>query len=94
MTRKDYKRIAEVIRTLRTYSDYGTVDRLHDRLVLELSKMFAADNPRFDAAKFQDACENGPVDWIDPSDDPADDEESRFRKALDRFVKATPAPKE
>lgn len=52
MTRKDYELIAKVLRDF--VGDSGDViDR--DKIAGELSKAFAAENPRFNPARFMEA---------------------------------------
>mgnify|MGYP001614100427 CR=1 FL=1 len=54
MTKKDYILIANAIREVRAHQ------KLHrrevDAIVIKLSDTFAADNPRFLALKFEEAC--------------------------------------
>ena len=53
MTRQDYVSVAEI---LCSYKDLiGDQFTYHD-LVDEFAAMFEADNPRFDASRFFDAC--------------------------------------
>lgn len=52
MTRKDYVSTAEI---LRQYQD-DIAPFVFADLVQEFSVMFANDNPRFDVARFEDAC--------------------------------------
>lgn len=52
MTRKDYVKTAKILNKF--------VDRIESTdfndLVFEFSEWFASDNPRFDEARFEDAC--------------------------------------
>lgn len=54
MTRKDYKLIAKA------FNDMSKVVRLEDTVALQIIEMLAddlqADNPRFDRARFLEAC--------------------------------------
>lgn len=63
-TRKHYEETARIIREHRT--DVANVDAVGglpdlmlSRVARDLSAMFAADNPRFDAERFAKACEPG-----------------------------------
>lgn len=67
-SRKQYETVARIIREGRTYVNaYPMQDGTQDyargyrqaltRVTSELSAMFAADNPRFDAERFARACE-------------------------------------
>lgn len=52
MTRKDYVETSEI---LKLYREDMAKDRFED-LVLDFASMFSADNPRFLADKFEQAC--------------------------------------
>jgi hypothetical protein len=66
MTRKDYRAIAEVIRNTRRFHTIGANDPTRSALVSEVCRDIArsllpilrADNPRFDAGRFLEACED------------------------------------
>ena len=47
MTRKDYIKIAEIIKSM---------PKVNGALAIEFSKMLAEDNPRFDRERFYIAC--------------------------------------
>lgn len=53
MTRKDYIKTAEIINMFKDEMNKETFESL----VYEFSVFFSDDNPRFDDAKFWDACE-------------------------------------
>ena len=57
MTRKDYIKLAEVIKAQATF-DYPTgVQRIDkDILIDSLADMLEGDNPNFDRQMFQDTC--------------------------------------
>jgi len=58
MTKKDYKAIAEMLRTtLNAYPERSdeTIGQFFTRIVNDLMAVFEADNSRFDRAKFFDA---------------------------------------
>lgn len=55
MTRKDYVAIAEAIAAARARASIGGKKAI-DAVAVELAKVFEADNPRFDAARFVKAC--------------------------------------
>jgi len=60
MTRKDYIKIARVIKdnTSVTYIDNGTIANVvKDSLIDDLCIMFKQDNSLFDRQRFVDACE-------------------------------------
>ena len=48
LSRKHYRKIAEIIRVFGVYGTPAIVDKL--------SQYFAEDNPRFDKERFIDAC--------------------------------------
>lgn len=52
MTRKDYVSTSEILWSIRS----AVTPEIHEHLVSEFSEMFAVDNPRFDQARFFDAC--------------------------------------
>lgn len=52
MTRKDYISTAEILFAVK----YAMPEDTHSLLVQEFSEMFAIDNPRFDSARFANAC--------------------------------------
>lgn len=54
MSRKHYRKMAEIIRNMTT-GDAATDAALH-RMAEELCIMFAQDNPRFNRIKFLAAC--------------------------------------
>ena len=61
MSRKDYVAIAEVIRSAKKECIYGTetepdVHYFEDLVIKGLADVFADDNPRFDYARFAEAC--------------------------------------
>jgi hypothetical protein len=59
MSRKDYELIAQAIRDTRYYSgNLGHYQALND-VTFSLAKLLEAQNPRFDVAKFFQACEYG-----------------------------------
>ncbi len=61
MTKKDYKEIAEVVRSYTVYNrdlEMRYLDR--DELIVGLSVLMAKDNPRFDAERFRAACYGDP----------------------------------
>lgn len=53
MTRKDYVRTSEI---LNEFKEYISNEVTFADLVDEFVTMFEADNPRFDAIRFYDAC--------------------------------------
>ena len=55
MTRKDYQTLAKVVRAQHETLPYNTLAFL----IGTLSNELAADNPRFDADRFWDACMDG-----------------------------------
>ena len=55
MTRKDYVATAEI---LSSFKDLIGDEFTFADLVDEFGSMFEADNPKFDFAKFREACEN------------------------------------
>ena len=58
MTKKDYKAIAEEVRSSTIEDERGRISK--NLLVQGLSVMFAKDNPRFDAERFRVACYGEP----------------------------------
>lgn len=59
MTRKDYVLIAKAISEARYHStNLGHYQALND-VTLNLAKLLGAENPRFDVARFFQACEYG-----------------------------------
>lgn len=52
MTRKDYESFAQIVWAAR----YAVTPEIHEYLVDEMSKVFSADNPRFDSKRFAIAC--------------------------------------
>ena len=54
-TKKDYKAIAEILNKAHETSPTD-VNEVLDYVRRELTQLFAADNPRFDADRFADAC--------------------------------------
>jgi hypothetical protein len=65
MSRKDYQAVAAALHTempTEAMSEYHTSDSFHSMLLLwdgvvtAMGKVFAADNPRFDMARFRQAC--------------------------------------
>ncbi len=57
MTRKDYVKVAEIIRRARQRENLGTLPPVNDGwLEDEFIELFAADNPRFDRRRFELAC--------------------------------------
>ena len=60
MTKKDYQAIARAIyRQCELRMECAPVQDAMGGLVEELSAVFAADNPRFNRARFVEACETG-----------------------------------
>ena len=57
MTRKDYVETAKILNQFENEIDSKTFQDL----VFEFSEWFSADNPRFDEAKFWDACVKQPA---------------------------------
>lgn len=55
MTRKDYEKMATVIRSHRKDDD-GTSSAVIASIAIDLAQVFATDNPRFDRARFFGAC--------------------------------------
>lgn len=62
MSKKDYQAIARVLKAVRTGATYDgesyAVARCKNVETM-LADMLAADNPRFDRARFLEACETG-----------------------------------
>jgi len=61
MTRKDYVATAEILNNYLVRNNSETHPQLvaeFDELVEDFIKMFEADNPRFDAERFWEACYN------------------------------------
>jgi len=57
MSRKDYVAVAEVIRSAKKECVYGPLRPNFEDLVIKgLADVFADDNPRFDYARFAEAC--------------------------------------
>lgn len=52
MTRKDYVSTSEILWSIR----HAVTPEIHEMLVSDFAEMFATDNPRFDRARFFDAC--------------------------------------
>ena len=52
MTRKDYQAVATLLDQLRNDCDNCTLEEV----ARGLARIFAADNPRFDRARFFEAC--------------------------------------
>ena len=58
MTRKDYIKIANIIKDNKIYSNNSTRKVLkHDSLINDLCIMFKEDNNLFDKYRFIDACD-------------------------------------
>ena len=58
MTRKDYIKIARIIKDNKLYTNNSTRKILkHDNLINDLCIMFKEDNSLFDRQRFIDACE-------------------------------------
>ena len=58
MTRKDYVKIASIIKDNKLYTNNSTRKILkHDSLIDDLCIMFKQDNSLFNKAKFVEACE-------------------------------------
>ncbi len=58
MTRKDYIKIARIIKDNKLYTNNSTRKILkHDNLINDLCIMFKEDNILFDRQRFIDACE-------------------------------------
>ena len=55
-SRKDYERLAEVIRQDRQQDQTDGERAVTDRIMRDLSDTFAADNPRFFRKRFAAAC--------------------------------------
>lgn len=55
-SRKDYERLAEVIRQDRQQDQTDGERAVTDRIMRDLSDTFAADNPRFCRKRFAAAC--------------------------------------
>lgn len=55
MSKKDYQAIARAIHEARI----APVEPVTAGIVRRITDMLAADNPRFDAARFREACETG-----------------------------------
>lgn len=49
-TRQHYKKIAEVLANIQPLSQRASI-------VAKFTNLFATDNPRFDAERFEEACE-------------------------------------
>jgi len=58
MTRKDYIKIADVLKRLNVGDANNVIDcvTLWDRIVAEFAVELKKDNPRFNATRFRDAC--------------------------------------
>lgn len=56
LTRKDFERIAGIIRRYSYLDNYGVPAVFQEDIVRELADYFADENPRFDVAKFIAAC--------------------------------------
>lgn len=55
MTRKDYVAFADVLATVRSHYEGSEGENAVRDTVDALSKMFKADNPRFDEERFKEA---------------------------------------
>lgn len=62
MTRKDYEKVAEIVRVAKTRYNSNTIgiDGPVKFFETGFTDMFAADNPQFDREKFIKACEVKP----------------------------------
>lgn len=56
MTRKDYDRLAAAFKRNRHFDDPQDVSDRLDALAADLAGELAAENPRFDTARFLKAC--------------------------------------
>jgi hypothetical protein len=52
MTRKDYRKIASVLKTANNNRDFYAIDDVFDILIDDMCRMLKADNYRFNADKF------------------------------------------
>lgn len=57
MSRKDYVKAASQIRAQRALARTKGERKIVDALEASFASMFAADNPRFDLARFKAACD-------------------------------------
>ena len=58
MTRKDYIKIARIIKDNKLYTNNSTRKILkHDSLINDLCDMLKQDNKLFDVARFKEACQ-------------------------------------
>ena len=56
MTRKDYVKLAEIMRNLRECTDTNTREgRGFDEAIRQMLEWLETDNPRFDSSKFEEA---------------------------------------
>jgi hypothetical protein len=55
MTRKDYKAFASILNNYHADSADPVIKLLISMIASDMSKVFAADNPRFDADRFMSA---------------------------------------
>ena len=56
MSRKDYKKVAEIISALRN-DDRVMASEVLSKIQGELANMFKSDNPNFNYQKFNEACQ-------------------------------------
>jgi hypothetical protein len=54
MTRKDYIKIADVLKTADNNRDYYNMEDVFNMLLEDMSSMLLADNPNFNKTKFID----------------------------------------
>lgn len=60
MSKKDYQAMARVLYSVRRFAPYeGGQEHMLSEVTREVANVFAADNPRFDRARFIEACETG-----------------------------------
>tara|TARA_Y100001938_G_scaffold139025_1_gene205334 strand:+ start:1041 stop:1217 length:177 start_codon:yes stop_codon:yes gene_type:complete len=58
MTRKDYIKIADIIKGINNLPEHFSNEDVRDYIIEEMSTMFKLDNRRFDKVKFVDYINN------------------------------------
>ena len=60
MSKKHYQALARALNSVRRFAPYsGGQEHMLSEVVREVADVLAADNPRFDRARFLEACETG-----------------------------------
>lgn len=66
MSKKDYQAIAAALYNIRTGTEDIAGIWALDRVVQDLAEIMAEGNPRFDRARFREACETGKCKGMRP----------------------------